>query len=83
MVFDATLVLCGMIAANSLVSKNFKDAVDYHYRFKIPGQFRRYQDKKREHAVRMMEIIENRRSEDTSVVPKDDGRRRSQSDGKW
>lgn len=69
-----------MIAANSLVSKNFKDAVDYHYRFKIPGQFRRNQDKKREHAVRMMEIIENRRSEDTSIVPKDDGRRRSQSD---
>jgi hypothetical protein len=69
-----------LITANSLVAKNFKDVVDYHYRFKIPGQFRRYQDKKREHAVRMMEIIENRRTEETAIAPRDDSRRRTLSD---
>ena len=69
-----------LIAANSVVSKNFKDVVDFHYRYMIPGQFRRYQDKKREHAVRMMEIIENRRSEGTSIAPRDDARRRAPSD---
>jgi len=42
--------------------------VDYHYRFKIPDQFRRYQDKKREQAVRMMECIEARRHQDSSEV---------------
>ena len=71
-----------MIAANSLVSKNFKDVVDFHYRYMIPGQFRRYQDKKREHAVRMMEMIENRRSEGTSINPRDDTRRRVPSDSR-
>mmetsp|Transcript_22659 Transcript_22659/g.37475 ORF Transcript_22659/g.37475 Transcript_22659/m.37475 type:complete len:657 (-) Transcript_22659:153-2123(-) len=60
-----------MIRANSLDSKTFKDIVDYHYRFKIPDQFRRYQDKKREHAVRMMEIIENRRTEDSTIPPRE------------
>lgn len=70
-----------MIAANSVVSKNFKDVVDFHYRYMVPGQFRRFQDKKREHAVRMMEIIENRRSEGSSSTPRDDSRRRPPSDG--
>ena len=69
-----------MIAVNSLHSKNFKDIVDFHYRFMIPGQFRRYQDKKRENAVRMMEIIENRRAEGTAGALRDDQRRRSPSD---
>ena len=71
-----------MIAANAVISKSFKDVVDFHYRFMIPGQFRRYQDKKREHAVRMIEIIENRRSEGTSIAPRDDFRRRAPSDGR-
>merc|ERR1740124_784294 len=74
-----------MISTNSLVSKSMKDVVDYYYRFKIPDQFRRYQDKKREHAVRMMQIIENRRKEDSVVLPRDDGRRQittSFDDGK-
>ena len=35
-------------------SKTYKDVVDYHYRFKIPYQFRKYQDKKREQARKMM-----------------------------
>jgi hypothetical protein len=65
-----------MIRANSLSTKSFKDIVDYHYRFKIPDQFRRYQDKKREHAVRMMEIIENRRTEESTIPPRE-GRRSS------
>jgi hypothetical protein len=60
-----------MIRANSLSTKSFKDIVDYHYRFKIPDQFRRYQDKKREHAVRMMEIIENRRTEESIIPPRE------------
>lgn len=70
-----------MIRANSLSTKTFKDIVDYHYRFKIPDQFRRYQDKKREHAVRMMEIIENRRPEDTAIpAPRSESRGRSSYD---
>jgi hypothetical protein len=50
-----------MISKGIAPSKDFKDIVDYHYRFKIPDQFRRFQDKKREQAVRMMECIETRR----------------------
>ena len=41
--------------------KTMRDVVDYQYRFKIPDQFRRYQDKKREQALRIMECIEKRR----------------------
>lgn len=54
-------------------SKNHKDVVDYHYRFKIPEQFVRYQDKKREQARRMMESIESHRLEEylsSDVKPK-------------
>mmetsp|Transcript_24204 Transcript_24204/g.35860 ORF Transcript_24204/g.35860 Transcript_24204/m.35860 type:complete len:251 (+) Transcript_24204:44-796(+) len=66
-----------MISTNSLVTKSMKEVVDYYYRFKIPDQFRRYQDKKREHAVRMMQIIENRRKENSVVTPRDDQRRQN------
>ena len=45
-------------------SKSNKDVVDYHYRFKIPEQFIRYQDKKREQARRMLESIESHRLEE-------------------
>lgn len=48
--------------------KTHSQVVDYHYRFKIPDQFRLYQDKKREQAVRMMECIEARRHQDSSEV---------------
>lgn len=51
-----------MIAKALSGTKTFKDVVDYHYRFKIPDQFRRYQEKKREQALRMMECVEHRRS---------------------
>lgn len=54
---------------SSLASdKTHCQVVDYHYRFKIPDQYRRYQDKKREQAVRMMECIEARRHHDSSEV---------------
>jgi hypothetical protein len=51
-----------MICKGIAPSKDFHDVIDYHYRFKIPDQFRRFQDKKREQAVRMMECIETRRN---------------------
>ena len=54
-------------------SMNHKDVVDYHYRFKIPEQFIRYQDKKREQARRMIESIESHRLEEylsADVKPK-------------
>lgn len=53
-------------------SKTFKDVVDYHYRFKIPDQFRRYQEKKREQAVRMMECVEHRRSLEAPIFQRDE-----------
>jgi hypothetical protein len=45
-------------------TKSNKDVVDYHYRFKIPDQFRKYQEKKREQAVRMARCIETRKYSD-------------------
>jgi BAH domain len=50
-----------MIAKAIAPTKTMKDVIDYHYRFKIPDQFRKYQDKKREQAVRMVECIETRK----------------------
>ena len=61
-----------MISKGVAISKSFKDVVDYHYRFKIPDQFRRYQDKKRENAVRMMNILEGRRSLEAPVQSRSD-----------
>lgn len=49
-------------------TKSIKDVVDYYYRFKIPDQFRKYQDKKREYAVRMVECIETKRYHDFSTL---------------
>ena len=40
--------------SKGVVSKNYKDVIDYHYRFKIPYQFRKYQEKKREQARKIM-----------------------------
>jgi hypothetical protein len=48
-------------------SKSVQDIVDYHYRFKIPDQFRLFQNKNREQAVRMMESIEARRNINSSI----------------
>lgn len=48
--------------------KTLEDVIDYHYRFKIPYMFNRFQDRKREQAVRMLECIETRRSLDTPIL---------------
>lgn len=61
-----------MISKGIAISKSFKDVVDYHYRFKIPDQFRKYQDKKREHAVQMMNILEGRRGFEAPVQSRSD-----------
>lgn len=62
-----------MISRQGLAaSKTYKDVIDYHYRFKIPDQFRRYQEKKRELAVRMMECIENRRYYESLIPSRSD-----------
>lgn len=42
--------------------KSMQDVVDYHFRFKIPDQFRQYQEKKREIAVRIVECLEEKRA---------------------
>jgi hypothetical protein len=47
-------------------SKSFKDVVDYHYRHKIPEQFRRYQESKLLQARRMLQAVESRRMQDSS-----------------
>jgi hypothetical protein len=56
-----------MISKGIAPTKDFKDVIDYHYRFKVPDQFRRFQDKKREQAVRMIECIETRRYIDNVI----------------
>lgn len=38
--------------------KNHRDVIDYFYRFKIPDQFRLYQDQKRDQARRILECVE-------------------------
>ena len=43
-------------------AKSMQEVVDYHFRCKIPDQFRHYQDKKREIAVRIVECMEEKRS---------------------
>ncbi|KAL7469575.1 hypothetical protein ACHAXS_009824 [Conticribra weissflogii] len=49
-----------MISKNMNDSKSCKDIIDYHYRFKLPENFRRYKVKKREQAQRMMKSVEDR-----------------------
>ena len=45
-------------------SKGHKDVVDYFYRFKIPEQFCKYKDRKREQAKRILQTVEKRRMRD-------------------
>lgn len=52
-------------------TKSMREVVDYHYRFKIPDQFRKYQDKKREQAARMLNCIETRQYHDSLVSSND------------
>lgn len=49
-------------------NKALRDVIDYHYRFKIPDQFRRFQERKREQAVRMLECIETRRNLNAPIM---------------
>jgi ELM2 domain. len=55
-----------LIAKEVGPTKTHKDVVDYHYRYKIPYQFQRYQDKKRELARRMLDCVEKHRMGDLS-----------------
>lgn len=50
------------IAKTLAPAKSMQDVVDYHFRCKIPDQFRQYQEKKREIAVRIVECMEEKRS---------------------
>jgi len=47
---------CGNLRsiAKLIPGKSMKDVVDYHYRFKIPEQFRKYEEQKMNQARRMM-----------------------------
>lgn len=47
---------CGVLRsiAKTITTKDTKDVVDYHYRFKIPEQFRKYEEQKLKQARRMM-----------------------------
>lgn len=49
-------------------NKDLEDVIDYHYRFKIPDQYRRSQDRKREQAIRMLECIETRRNLNAPIL---------------
>lgn len=51
-----------------LGNKTLQEVIDYHFRFKIPDQFRRFQERKREQAVRMLECIESRRSLNAPIL---------------
>lgn len=48
-------------------SKSFQDVIDYIYRYKIPDQYRLFQETKREAAIRMLQSIENRRNVNSSI----------------
>jgi len=49
-------------------NKLLQEVIDYHYRFKIPDQYRRVQERKREQAVRMLECVETKRNLDAPIL---------------
>lgn len=49
-------------------TKPLKGVIDYFYRFKIPDQFRKVQERKREQAIRMLECIETKRNLNAPIV---------------
>jgi predicted transcriptional regulator len=70
-------------------SKSVPEIVDYHYRFKIPDQFRIFHNDKRDMSVRMVETLESRRNIN-STIPIDNSNgtngkshKKKQTDGKW
>mmetsp|Transcript_9878 Transcript_9878/g.11355 ORF Transcript_9878/g.11355 Transcript_9878/m.11355 type:complete len:648 (+) Transcript_9878:115-2058(+) len=60
---------CGSLrmVTKGVPTKVEKEIVDYHYRFKITDQFRRYEEQKREQAQRMMVEADARLRENFSV----------------
>jgi len=60
---------CGTLRsiAKLIPSKNAKDVVDYHFRFKIPEQFRKYAEQKMQQARRMMATADLRLLENASA----------------
>lgn len=73
--------------AKSIMTRSVKDTIDFHFRYKIPDQFRVFQHRKREQAVRMVECIEARRYQDAiQGNPPNEGnkrRRTSMQSGHW
>lgn len=49
-------------------NKGLSEVIDYHYRFKIPDQFRKVQERKREQAIRMLECIETKRHLNAPII---------------
>jgi hypothetical protein len=54
-------------------TKNVKDVIDYFYRFKVSDQFRKFQDKKRAVAVRIVECIEARKTNEVVATSSNNG----------
>jgi hypothetical protein len=48
-------------------AKTLQDVIDYIYRYKIPDQYRLFQETKREAAIRMLESIESRRNINANI----------------
>ena len=57
-----------MISKNLSDSKTCKDVVEYHYRFKLIENFRRFKEKKQEQAREMMETAEYRMLKEKRAV---------------
>ena len=73
-----------MIGKGLAPKKDFRQVNDYHYRFKIPDQFRRFQTKKREQALRMMECIETRRYLNAPIAaPAESGEKPKPKASEW
>jgi len=64
--------------ADAVHTKSNRDVIDYWFRFKIADQFRLYQGKKREQAIRMIECIEKRRYHEYTVNSTDGDNGRQQ-----
>ena len=62
-------------------SKGHKDVVDFFYRFKIPEQFCKYKDRKREQAKRILQTVEKRRMRDALAADGDDDSKSAASIG--
>ena len=57
-----------MIAKNLMDVKSCKDVIEYHYRFKLVENFRRFKAKKQEQAREMMETVEYRMLKERKAI---------------